>query len=105
MVHGAGTFEGADVSQVNKDRGFLAVGLRTDREEADQVDRVLREIGTRDVIRPLPPHGASRREGAAGARETGKAMWNREGMKDMRGETQYEAAAPGAIRRVPQRRT
>ncbi len=44
-VHGSGTFEGADVAWVDKDLCFLAEGLRTNEEGANQVERMLREIG------------------------------------------------------------
>lgn len=56
-VHGAGTFEAADVSWVNKDLCFLAEGLRTNRAGADQVERMLREIGTKNVVRVQLPYG------------------------------------------------
>ncbi|BCL84573.1 amidinotransferase [Ktedonobacteria bacterium brp13] len=56
-VHGAGTFEAADVSWVNKDLCFLAEGLRTNRDGADQVEHVLREIGTKNVVRVQLPYG------------------------------------------------
>lgn len=56
-VHGAGTFEAADVSWVHKDLCFLAEGLRTNREGADQVERMLREIGTKNVVRVQLPYG------------------------------------------------
>ncbi len=97
--HGAGTFQGADVSRANRDRGSLAAGLRTDREEADRIDRCLREIGTRGVIRLQLGRSAMRRR--AGDRATGNATWNRE---DTKGVMQHEEAAPGTIRRVSQRR-
>lgn len=56
-VHGAGTFEAADVSWVNKDLCFLAEGLRTNKQGADQVERMLREIGTKEVVRVQLPYG------------------------------------------------
>jgi N-dimethylarginine dimethylaminohydrolase len=62
-VHGTGTFEGADVSWVNEDLCFLAEGLRTNEEGADQVERMLREIGVRDVIRVGLPYGAMHLDG------------------------------------------
>ncbi|HEX2280735.1 MAG TPA: arginine deiminase family protein [Thermomicrobiales bacterium] len=62
-VHGSGTFEGADVSWVNKDLCFLAEGLRTNTEGADQVERMLREIGVRDVVRVQLPYGAMHLDG------------------------------------------
>jgi N-dimethylarginine dimethylaminohydrolase len=62
-VHGAGTFEGADVSWVDKDLCFLAEGLRTNQEGADQVERMLRGIGVRDVVRVGLPYGAMHLDG------------------------------------------
>jgi N-dimethylarginine dimethylaminohydrolase len=62
-VHGTGTFEGADVSWVNEDLCFLAEGLRTNEEGANQVERMLREIGVRDVIRVGLPYGAMHLDG------------------------------------------
>ena len=57
-VHGSGTFEAADVSWVNADLCFLAEGLRTNKAGADQVERMLREIGTKNVVRVQLPYGA-----------------------------------------------
>ncbi len=57
-VHGTGTFEAADVSWVNKDLCFLAEGLRTNKAGADQVECMLREIGTKNVVRVQLPYGA-----------------------------------------------
>ncbi|HEU5432134.1 MAG TPA: arginine deiminase-related protein, partial [Thermomicrobiales bacterium] len=48
-VHGEGTFEGADVCWIDRDLCFLAEGLRTNEAGADQVERMLREIGVREV--------------------------------------------------------
>jgi N-dimethylarginine dimethylaminohydrolase len=62
-VHGAGTFEGADVIWVDETLCFLAEGLRTNEEGADQVERMLREIGVRDVVRVGLPHGAMHLDG------------------------------------------
>jgi arginine deiminase len=62
-VHGHGTFEGADVMWVNRNLCFLAEGLRTNREGADQVERVLREIGVTDVVRIELPWGAMHLDG------------------------------------------
>lgn len=62
-VHGNGTFEGADVSWVDEDLCFLAEGLRTNREGADQVERMLREIGVREVVRVQLPWGAMHLDG------------------------------------------
>lgn len=56
-VHGAGTFEAADVSWVNKDLCFLAEGLRTNHAGANQVERMLRDIGTKNVVRVQLPYG------------------------------------------------
>jgi len=65
-VHGRGTFEGADVVWVDRDLCFLAEGLRTNREGADQVERMLREIGVRDVVRVGLPYGAMHLDGLLG---------------------------------------
>jgi len=62
-VHGDGTFEGADVSWVNEDLCFLAEGLRTNEAGANQVERMLREIGVRDVIRVGLAWGAMHLDG------------------------------------------
>jgi N-dimethylarginine dimethylaminohydrolase len=62
-VHGAGTFEGADVSWVVKDLCFLAEGLRTNEEGANQVERMLLEIGVKDVVRVGLPYGAMHLDG------------------------------------------
>jgi N-dimethylarginine dimethylaminohydrolase len=62
-VHGRGTFEGADLIWVDRDLCFLAEGLRTNTEGADQVERVLREIGVRDVVRVQLPWGAMHLDG------------------------------------------
>jgi N-dimethylarginine dimethylaminohydrolase len=62
-VHGSGTFEGADVAWVAKDLCFLAEGLRTNEEGANQVERMLREIGVSHVVRVGLPHGAMHLDG------------------------------------------
>src|SRR5680860_1285114 len=62
-VHGNGTFEGADVCWVDQDLCFLAEGLRTNPEGADQVERVLREIGVKEVVRVGLPWGAMHLDG------------------------------------------
>jgi N-dimethylarginine dimethylaminohydrolase len=62
-VHGNGTFEGADVMWVNQDLCFLAEGLRTNTEGADQVERMLHEIGVKDVVRVHLPWGAMHLDG------------------------------------------
>jgi N-dimethylarginine dimethylaminohydrolase len=62
-VHGSGTFEGADVMWVNRDLCFLAEGLRTNTEGANQVERMLREIGVKDVVRVQLPWGAMHLDG------------------------------------------
>lgn len=61
-VHGGGTFEGADVSWVDRDLCFLAEGLRTNAEGANQVERMLREIGV-EVVRVGLPYGAMHLDG------------------------------------------
>ena len=62
-VHGRGTFEGADVTWIDRDLCFLAEGLRTNEEGADQVERMLREIGVREVVRVGLPYGAMHLDG------------------------------------------
>lgn len=62
-VHGHGTFEGADVTWIDNDLCFLAEGLRTNEEGADQVERMLREIGVSHVVRVGLPHGAMHLDG------------------------------------------
>jgi N-dimethylarginine dimethylaminohydrolase len=62
-VHGNGTFEGADVSWVDEKLCFLAEGLRTNAEGADQVERMLREIGVAEVVRVGLPCGAMHLDG------------------------------------------
>ena len=62
-VHGSGTFEGADVIWVDEHLCFLAEGLRTNEEGADQVERMLREIGVAEVVRVGLPHGAMHLDG------------------------------------------
>ncbi|MCC6314677.1 MAG: amidinotransferase [Thermomicrobiales bacterium] len=62
-VHGRATFEGADVSWIDRDLCFLAEGLRTNEEGADQVERMLREIGVREVVRVGLPYGAMHLDG------------------------------------------
>ena len=65
-VHGSGTFEGADVIWVDEHLCFLAEGLRTNEEGADQVERMLREIGVAEVVRVGLPHGAMHLDGLLG---------------------------------------
>lgn len=62
-VHGAGTFEGADVSWYDEDLAFLAEGLRTNEEGADQVERMLLEIGVKEVVRVGLPYGGMHLDG------------------------------------------
>lgn len=62
-VHGHGTFEGADCLWVDEDLCFLAEGLRTNTEGADQVERMLREIGVAEVVRVGLPYGAMHLDG------------------------------------------
>jgi N-dimethylarginine dimethylaminohydrolase len=62
-VHGNGTFEGADVSWVDRDLCFLAEGLRTNAEGANQVERMLLEIGVQQVVRVGLPYGAMHLDG------------------------------------------
>lgn len=65
-VHGSGTFEGADVVWVDRELCILAEGLRTNREGADQVERMLREIGVREIVRVGLPYGAMHLDGLLG---------------------------------------
>src|SRR4051812_14611531 len=62
-VHGSGTFEGADVIWVDEHLCFLAEGLRTNEAGANQVERMLREIGVAEVVRLGLPHGAMHLDG------------------------------------------
>jgi N-dimethylarginine dimethylaminohydrolase len=62
-VHGSGTFEGADAIWINRELCFVAEGLRTNEEGADQVERMLREIGVPNVVRVGLPHGAMHLDG------------------------------------------
>lgn len=62
-VHGSGAFEGADAAWVDRDLCFLADGLRTNEEGADQVERMPREIGVATVVRVGLPHGAMHLDG------------------------------------------
>lgn len=62
-VHGAGTFEGADVSWYDEDLAFVAEGLRTNEEGANQVERMLREIGVEEVVRVGLPYGGMHLDG------------------------------------------
>ena len=62
-VHGSGTFEGADVTWIDRGLCFLAEGLRTNEEGANQVERMLREIGVREVVRVGLPYGAMHLDG------------------------------------------
>lgn len=61
-VRGGGTFEGADVCWVDRDLCILAEGLRTNREGADQVERLLRDLGA-TVVRVGLPSGAMHLDG------------------------------------------
>lgn len=62
-IHGRGTFEGADVMWVDRNLCFLAEGLRTNAEGANQVERILREIGVAEVVRVQLPWGAMHLDG------------------------------------------
>lgn len=62
-VHGSGAFDGADVAWVDRDLCFLADGLRTNEEGADQVECMPREIGVATVVRVGLPHGAMHLDG------------------------------------------
>jgi N-dimethylarginine dimethylaminohydrolase len=56
-VRGHGTFEGADAAWIDTDTVLLATGLRTNPGGADQVARLLREMGI-GVVRVGLPYGA-----------------------------------------------
>jgi N-dimethylarginine dimethylaminohydrolase len=62
-VHGRGTFEGADVMWVDENLCFLAEGLRTNEDGANQVERMLLEIGVKQVVRVGLPYGAMHLDG------------------------------------------
>jgi N-dimethylarginine dimethylaminohydrolase len=62
-VHDRGTFEGADVVWVDRHLCLLAEGLRTNAEGANQVERMLREIGVATVVRVGLPYGAMHLDG------------------------------------------
>jgi N-dimethylarginine dimethylaminohydrolase len=62
-VHGSGTFEGADVTWIGRELCFLAEGQRTNEEGANQVERMLSEIGVCSVVRVGLPHGAMHLDG------------------------------------------
>jgi N-dimethylarginine dimethylaminohydrolase len=62
-VHGSGTFEGADVMWADEDLCFLAEGLRTNEEGANQVEQMLHEIGVKEVVRIGLPYGAMHLDG------------------------------------------
>ena len=73
-VHGSGTFEGADCLWVNDDLCFLAEGLRTNTEGANQVERMLREIGVREIVRVQLPWGAMHLDGVLALADTDVAI-------------------------------
>jgi N-dimethylarginine dimethylaminohydrolase len=56
-VRGTASFEGADAAWIDPETVLLATGLRTNAEGADQVTRLLEEMGV-DVIRVGLPYGA-----------------------------------------------
>jgi N-dimethylarginine dimethylaminohydrolase len=62
-VHGNATFESDDCNWDNDDLCFLAEGLRTNTEGANQVERMLKEIGVKEVIRVQLPWGAMHLDG------------------------------------------
>jgi N-dimethylarginine dimethylaminohydrolase len=62
-VRGEGTFEGADVCWIDRDLCILAEGLRTNRQGADQVERLLRELDA-EVVRVGLVHGAMHLDGS-----------------------------------------
>ena len=80
-VHGSGTFEGADVIWVDKHLCFLAEGLRTNEEGANQVERMLREIGVAEVVRVGLPHGAMHLDGLLAIDRDLAVVWPRRTFK------------------------
>lgn len=62
-VHGSATFEGADVVWIDAETCILAEGLRTNAAGADQVERILREIGVTNIVRVGLPYGAMHLDG------------------------------------------
>lgn len=56
-VGGRGTFEGADAAWLAPDRVLIGVGLRTNREGAEQVATTLEEQGVGSLVVDLP-HGS-----------------------------------------------
>ncbi len=73
-VHGSGTFEGADCLWVDDDLCFLAEGLRTNTAGADQVERMLREIGVKEVVRVQLAWGAMHLDGVLALASTDVAV-------------------------------
>jgi N-dimethylarginine dimethylaminohydrolase len=73
-VHGEGTFEGADVALAGPDLAFLAVGLRTNKAGADQVEWALRQVGYKDVVRLELPYGTVHLDGVLSLLDRDLAM-------------------------------
>jgi len=53
-VRGEGTFEGADLMWMASDSALLARGFRTNVQGAAQVQGVLKDLGVRTFVTPLP---------------------------------------------------
>jgi len=62
-IHGHGTFEGADLLWLNEETVVLGIGVRTNREGANQVTEVLRTMGVREVIEFPIPYGQAHVDG------------------------------------------
>ncbi len=62
-VYGDGLFEGADVVMVNRDLVFVAEGMRTNRQGAEQVARVLLDAGFGEVEIVQVPYGCGHLDG------------------------------------------
>ena len=62
-VHGAATFEGADVAVISDDLVFVGEGQRTNRQGAAQVARVFQEVGFGQVEIVQLPYGCGHLDG------------------------------------------
>jgi N-dimethylarginine dimethylaminohydrolase len=62
-VYGEGTFEGADVVMINQDLVFIGEGIRTNASGAEQVRRVLVDVGFAEVEVVQLPYGCGHLDG------------------------------------------
>jgi N-dimethylarginine dimethylaminohydrolase len=62
-VHGEGTFEGADVVMINQDLVFIGEGIRTNASGAEQVRRLLVDVGFGEVEVVHLPYGCGHLDG------------------------------------------